>query len=119
MKKTFPLHVPGNADERVIEAIKNDVRKYVKRERRKTLAEGVDFWDFDCKVGRDKETPECRPLPEVAAAIDAAAKAGGAEVYVEILSKPGHRIPRLPRGTTDSPASSIVPPPDPGLAEPV
>ena len=94
MKKTFPLHVPGNADERVIEAIKNDVRKYVKRERRKAVPEGVDFWDFDCKVGKDQEAPEIKLLPEVAPAIDAAAKAGGTAVYVEILAKPGHRIPR-------------------------
>jgi len=110
MKKTFPLHVPGNADARVIEAIKNDIRKYVKRERRKAVPEGVDFWDFDCKVGRDQETPEIKLLPEVAAAIDAGAGAGAASVYIEILAKPGHRIPREPQ---PAPVSLVIPASEP------
>jgi hypothetical protein len=92
MKKTFQLKAPGKEDQRVVEAIKNEVRKYVKRERRKTLPEGVDFWDFDCRVGQDKAEPVIKHLAEVAGAIDAAALTEGAtEVYVEILAKPGHR----------------------------
>ena len=51
MKKTFPLKDPAKADARVLEAIKQDVRKYVKRERRKALPTGVDFWDFNCQLG--------------------------------------------------------------------
>jgi len=92
MKKTFQLHAPGKADQRVVEAIKNDVRKYVKRERRKALPAGVDFWDFDCRVGSDAATADIKHLAQVAPAIDAKAKSEGATaVYVEILSKPGHR----------------------------
>ena len=91
MKKTFALHIVGKDDQRVLEAVKNDVRKYVKRERRKSLPEGVDFWDFDCKVGAGKTEPAVKHLAEVTGAIDAIAAEGGAEVYVEILSKPGHR----------------------------
>lgn len=100
MKKIFPLHVSGLANERVVEAIKNDIRKYVKRERRKPLPEGADFWDFNCKVGRDGEAPANKLLPDVAHAIDEAAKAGGAAVYVEILAAPGHRIPRASAAST-------------------
>ena len=92
MKKTFPLQVPGHADQRVLEAIKGDVRKYLKREKRKPLTDGVDFWDFACKVGADKAEPEARHQVEVVPAIDAAAKAGATTVYVEILAIPGHRM---------------------------
>lgn len=113
MKKTFPLREPGNADARVIEAIKNDLRKYVKRERRKAVPEGVDFWDFDCRVGRDKENPEVKFLPDVAGAIDAAAAAGATTVYVEVLAKPGHRIPRTSQSSPASPADESAPPPSP------
>ena len=74
MKKTFQLHQPGKDDQRVVEAIKNDVRKYVKRERRKTLPTGVDFWDFDCRVGPDTTAAEARHLAEVAPAIERALK---------------------------------------------
>jgi len=112
MKKTFPFHVTGNDDQRVIEAIKNDVRKYVKRERRKTLPEGVDFWDFNCKVGRDEETPANKLLPEVSGAIDEAAKAGSTAVYIEILATPGHRIPRT------TAVATAVAPADTGAVEP-
>ena len=92
MKKTFPLQVPGHDDQRVLEGIKNDVRKYIKREKRKPLPTGIDFWDFACKIGLEKAGPETKHHTEVIPAIDAAAKAGAAEVYVEILSIPGHRM---------------------------
>lgn len=91
MKKTFPLKQPGKADARVIEAVINDVRKYVKRERRKALPVGVDFWDFDCKVGADGAEPVVKHWEEVVPAIEAAAKAESTRVYVEILAKPGVR----------------------------
>src|SRR4051812_9982941 len=95
MKKTFALHLPGKDDQRLLEAVKNDVRKYVKRERRKPLPEGVDFWDFDCKVGATKAEPAVLHLEEVTDTIGAIAAGGAAEVYVEILAKPGRRTPKL------------------------
>lgn len=91
MKKTFPLDVPGHQPPRVIEAIKSDVRKYVKRERRKPLPEGVDFWDFDCKVGLGEAAPEPKHVEELIPAIDQAAARQCGSVYIEILAKPGHR----------------------------
>lgn len=99
MKKTFPLHVPGKEEVRVVEAIKVTVTKYVKRERRKPLPEGVDFWDFGCRVGPDAETAPAAHLTAVPQAIDKTASDGAAEVYVEILACPGHRTkkPRLPQ----------------------
>jgi len=96
MKKTFPLHVPGEDDVRVVEAIKVTVAKYVKRERRKTLPEGVDFWDFGCKVGPDGATAAGTHLSAVPKAIEDIALAGAAEVYVEILACPGHRAKKPP-----------------------
>lgn len=92
MKKTFPLQLPGKADQRVLEAIKGDVRKYFKREKRKPLTTGVDFWDFACKVGAGRAEPESKHPAEVVPAIDAAAKSGATAVYVEILAIPGHRM---------------------------
>jgi hypothetical protein len=50
MRKTYPLHIDGRHPDRVLDAVKHDVRKYLKRERRRDLPEGADFWDFDCKV---------------------------------------------------------------------
>ncbi len=94
MKKTFPLTAPNHQPPRVIEQIKSDVRKYLKRERKKPLPEGVDFWDFNCKVGLGEAAPETRHVEEITAAIDQAAAAGCASVYIEILAKPAHRKAR-------------------------
>ncbi len=91
MKKTFPLTSEKHQPARVVEQIKADVRKYLKRERKKVLPEGVDFWDFDCKVGQGESAPETKHVEEIVPAIDEAAGAGAASVYIEILAKPGHR----------------------------
>jgi hypothetical protein len=91
MKKLFPLEVPNLKAARVLDSIKNDVRKYVKRERKKKLPEDVDFWDFDCKVGKDAETAEVTHVSEMGAAIDKALVDNTTAIYIEILSKPGIR----------------------------
>ena len=92
MKKTFQLHVPGKEDSRVLESIKLEITKYVKRERRKKLPPEVDFCDFHCKVGSDSGTAVATPLPDVPKAVEAFALADGAEVYVEIMATPGYRM---------------------------
>jgi len=96
MKKTFPLQVPGNADERVLEAIKFDIRKYLKRERRKTIPEGFDQWDFACKVGPDQETAVVTPVTDLFTGIEGVAKTGVPKVYIEVLAAPGKRFPAAP-----------------------
>lgn len=91
MKKQFPLTSPNHQPARVIEQIKNDIRKYLKRERKKSLPEGVDFWDFNCKVGQGEATPETKHVEELTAAIDQAAASECPSVYIEILATPGRR----------------------------
>ena len=91
MKKTFPLTSPSHQPARVVEQIKSDVRKYLKRERKKPLPEGVDFWDFNCKVGLGEAAPETKHVEEIVPAIDQAVAGECAAVYIEILATPGHR----------------------------
>ena len=94
MRKNFPLHIDGRHPDRVLDAVKNDVRKYLKRERRRDLPEGVDFWDFDCKCGLQAEDAEVVHVAALVAAIDALAKAQATSVYIEILAKHGKRTPK-------------------------
>ena len=42
MKKTFQLHPEGKNPDRVLEATKHEIRKYLKRERGRVLPKGVD-----------------------------------------------------------------------------
>lgn len=91
MRKTYQLNIEGKNRDRVIEATKHDIRKYVKRQRRVPLPEGVDYWDFDCKFGTSAETATPVHFGEITGLIDAVAKEGGAAFYLELLAKNGHR----------------------------
>ena len=96
MKKNFPLQAEGKHPDRVLEAVKHEIRKYFKRERNRALPKGVDFWDFDCKVGLSADSAEVVRVGAVIEAVDAAAKTGAKSVYVEILSKHGVRVIKAP-----------------------
>lgn len=96
MKKTFPLLEAGPKPERALEAIKHELRKYLKRERRKPLPEGADFWDFDCRVGKGDAAPEAKHPGDLERAVEDAFKEGCPSVRVEILAKPGHRAKKMP-----------------------
>ena len=92
MKKNFHLQIEGKNPDRVLEAVKHDIRKYFKRERNRALPKEVDFWDFDCKVGLTAEACEVVKVSAVVESLDALAKAGATSVYVDILSKHGVRV---------------------------
>jgi hypothetical protein len=94
MKKTFKLNIEGKNRDRVLEAVKHEIRKYVKRERRRDLPEGVDFWDFDCKFGKTEETAMVVHFATLTSLIDAVVAEAGEQFYVEILAKHGVRQPR-------------------------
>lgn len=91
MKKTFPLAVEGKHPDRLLDSIKHELRKYVQRERRRPLPEGVDFWDFDCKFGPDAASAEVVHVAELNKRLDALVQAGGTQFYAEILAKHGVR----------------------------
>lgn len=91
MKKTFSLTDPRHAPARVVAAIKNDVRKYLKRERRKELPEDAGHWAFNCRAGRDEASAGETHAAELTAAIDDASEQGWPEIYIEIIARPGKR----------------------------
>jgi hypothetical protein len=94
MKKTFKLHIEGKNSDRLLDAIKHEVRKYVKREKGKTLPQGSNYWAFDCKFGVTAEAAEVLHLGEITKQMDVVSKAGGDSFYVEILARPAVRMPR-------------------------
>jgi hypothetical protein len=91
MKKSFPLTSASHKPERVVEAIKADIRKYLKRERRKPLPEEADFWDFDCRAGKDEPSAAAIHVSEITKPVDTAAANNWDAVYIEILAKPAKR----------------------------
>ncbi len=107
MKKNFPLQAEGKHPDRVLEAVKHEIRKYFKRERNRAVPKGADFWDFDCKVGLTEDTADMVRVSAVIEAVDAAAKTGAASVYVEILSKHGVRVIKAQDTGSDQEPSEI------------
>ncbi len=95
MKRTFQLQIEGKKPERVLDSIKHEVRKYLKRERRRLLPLGTDYWDFDCKFGVTEESSEVVHLSEIITRIDEISKANGTQLYVEIIAKAVKRKPRV------------------------
>ena len=94
MKKTFKLNIEGRHRDRVVEATKHEIRKYVKRQRRVPLPEGVDYWDFDCRFGASAETATVVHFATLTTLIDTVAKEGAESFYLEIVARNGHRTAR-------------------------
>ena len=91
MRKTYSLHLEGKHPDRVLDAIKHDIRKYIKRERRRDLPKGVDFWDFDCTFGATEADAKTVHLNDITPLINEVVQAQGSQFYVSIVAKHGHR----------------------------
>jgi hypothetical protein len=91
MKKEFNLTDPKKAPARQVDYVKHEISKYIARERRKPLKDGADFWDFDCKLGKGKESAYVIHLAEINKAIDRIVAQGSDHFYIEVLVKPGIR----------------------------
>ena len=94
MKKTYALNIEGKNRDRLLDAAKHDIRKYVKRERARALPAGVDFWDFDCKLGTDQASAAVLHFASLITSVDTLAKEGADSFYVEVVTKHGHRTAR-------------------------
>ena len=102
MKKTFKLTDEKIKPARLVEAIKHEVRKYLKRERRRDLPAGTDYWDFDCKFGATEAESKKIHVKEIDECINQAEADKLESFYLEILAK----------ATTRGQASSVDIPAD-------
>ena len=91
MRKTFSLTSEKLKTDRLVDAIKHEVKKYVKRERNKKLPEDTDFWDFDCQFGQTVENAEVVHLSTLNKHIDKAVADKLESFYLEIIAKAAQR----------------------------
>lgn len=91
MKKTFELTHPKLKRARLVDAIKYEVKKYIKRERNKQLPIDADFWDFDCKYGKSEMVADVIHISEINKKIDEADQSEAKSFYLEIMAKTGIR----------------------------
>lgn len=98
MRKTFPLSASNRAPARQIEWVKHEIKKYMDREKRKTVPEGYSFWDFDCKIGPDEESLKEIYPNEIRKNIDSLVQDGVDSFFLEVLVKPcKHNPDKAPR----------------------
>ncbi len=100
MKKTFKLSHEKIKLPRLVDAIKHEVNKYLKRERRRQLPEDADYWDFDCKFGVDEASAEVVHVSEINKRISWAESEKLESFYLEVLVKPCRRIKVPPQDST-------------------
>lgn len=106
MYKTIALTHPRHKPPQALARVKNELRKYFKRERRKELPEGSDYWHFDCRLGLTEEAAESVKPSELIRKLDGLASEGALSVYVEILARPAVKAPRQVSGSAETGSAS-------------
>jgi len=106
LRKTYVLTLEGKNRDRLLEASKHDIRKYVKRERSRPLPAGVDYWDFDCRFGASEAAAAVVHFATLMGLIDTLAGEGGEQFYVEIVTRRGVRTARPRETSADSQADT-------------
>jgi hypothetical protein len=91
MKKIFKLKEGNKNPARQLDAIKYEIRKYIKREKRKSLPDDVDFWDLKCKFGKNDEEPQAIEFIDITKYIDDASESDCDSFYMEIIATKGYR----------------------------
>tara|TARA_R110002072_G_scaffold2280_1_gene18826 strand:- start:34493 stop:34795 length:303 start_codon:yes stop_codon:yes gene_type:complete len=87
MKKTFKLDHPKIKVPRVVDSIKHDIKKFLKKERKKPLPSGAIYWGFDCKFGQSEEAAVEVHLSSLTKNIDELVEKDIMTIYVEINAK--------------------------------
>ena len=102
MKKLFQLTLEGRNRDRLLDASKHEVRKYVARQRRAVLPEGVDYWDFACRFGSTEADATEVHFATLIGLMDEAGKAGADGFFVSILGTRGVRVSKPLDASVDS-----------------
>ena len=87
MKKTFKLDHPKIKVPRVVDSVKHDIRKFLKRERKNSLPPGAKYWGFDWKFGQSEEDAVDVHLSSLTKKIDELVAKNIMTLYVEIIAK--------------------------------
>jgi hypothetical protein len=88
MKKVFKIEQEKLKPERAVDAIKNELRKYVKREKKKDLPnKKTMYWDFDCKFGKSAEFAKDCDFDYIFTELSGVINAGWSECYIEVMAK--------------------------------
>ncbi|UTV99185.1 hypothetical protein KDW99_18370 [Marinomonas rhizomae] len=94
MKKNFVLSHPKKPYQRIIEEAKNEVKQYIKAERKKALPDGADFWGFNCKFGQTADKARAIHEGDINTNISSAQSQHWKTFYLEVIPTPKQRAKR-------------------------
>ncbi len=89
MKKTFLLTDTKKDPQRVLDSIKHNIRKYIKREKRKDLPEGSNFWKINCKFGQSEESAVEIRFEDIMKNINEISQQNLESFYIELIAEAG------------------------------
>ncbi|MFK5975986.1 MAG: DUF6172 family protein [Sulfurovum sp.] len=102
MKKIFKLTNEKLHQDRVMDSVKNEIRKYMKREKKKKLVDAsLTYWDFDCKIGLDSDSVKVVEADVLIKELDSIKNKGADSCYIEILVKVVNKPLKIEELTTD------------------
>ncbi len=87
MKKTYKLEHPKIKVARLVDAIKHDIKKHLKKERSNKLPTGTKYWSFDCKLGQTEEAAAVVSQLSLMSSIDEMVERKASTLYVEMTAK--------------------------------
>ncbi len=88
MKKIFQIQQERLKPDRAVDAIKNELRKYAKREKKKDLPnKKTMYWDFDCKFGKTAELASGCTFEEISTKLNSVVENGWETCYIEVMAK--------------------------------
>lgn len=91
MKKIFQLQEKNKKPDRTLDSVKNEIRKYFKRERTKKLPKEAIFWEFECRFGKDEASAQTLLANDIIKALDTTREEEWPSCYIEIISKPSDK----------------------------
>ena len=97
MKKLFRLQEENKHPDRVVEGIKHEIRKYLKRERGKKLPEEFHFWEFACRFGKSAEDAVNIHQNKLFPHLDTAHQQKWEQCYIEIIAHPSKKAAVTPK----------------------
>jgi len=86
LKKTFKLRESEQNSDRILEKIKHQLRKYLRREKKKTIKDLNGFLDFECRFGKDENSSKEVTFNDIIKLLDKAKEDDWNECYIEIIA---------------------------------
>ena len=87
MQKKYALQIAGKNPERLLDAVRHDIKQQFKRLRAKALPSGAEVWRFSCRLGPTGEALAPVSEAELGNAIAQLAQRGASEAHLEIVAE--------------------------------